>query len=356
MKKIVTIIGARPQFVKAAAVSRAIKADKTFTEVIVHTGQHFDADMSDIFFQEMEIPAAKYNLAINGGSHGSMTGRMLEAIEKVILEEKPEWVLVYGDTNSTLAGALAASKLHFKVAHVEAGLRSFNMQMPEEINRILTDRVSSLLLCPTPTAVKNLEAEGYSKFDIRMEVTGDVMLDAALFYEEKSRRESRILDSLNLPQFALCTIHRAENTNDPERLKEIVDGLNELNDSIPVILPLHPRTKGIIQEHGLKLNARVLKPVGYFDMLTLLRNCQLVLTDSGGLQKEAYFFEKPCLTLRDQTEWTELVDAGVNRLVGTSKKALIDGFNYFSQAKLDFSAKFYGAGNASTKIVEALKR
>lgn len=353
--KILTIVGARPQFIKAAAVSRAIRSyPGKVEEVIVHTGQHFDANMSDIFFQEMDIPRPKYNLDIHGVSHGVMTGRMLEGIEEIILKESPDWVLVYGDTNSTLAGALAASKLHVKVAHVEAGLRSFNMKMPEEINRILADRLSTILLCPTTTAIKNLENEGYSQFPCRIVRTGDVMLDAARFYEGRAGEMAKVAREINYPRFALATIHRAENTDDIARLKEIVLALNEIHRNIPVVLPLHPRTSKKLSDHGIKLEVHVLEPVGYFDMISFLSRCEIVLTDSGGLQKEAYFFEKPCVTFRDQTEWIELLEVGANVIVGADKSQIAAATHNFLVNKPSFGHKLYGDGKASHQIIEAL--
>jgi UDP-GlcNAc3NAcA epimerase len=353
--KILTIVGARPQFVKAAAVSRAIRTcTEKVDEVIVHTGQHFDANMSVVFFNEMDIPNPKYNLDIHGLGHGAMTGRMLEAIEDIILKEKPDWVLIYGDTNSTLAGALAASKLHVKVAHVEAGLRSFNMKMPEEINRILADRISTILLCPTKTAVANLEKEGYKNFQTQVLMTGDVMLDAARFYEKQASSMAVVAKEIKYPSFALSTIHRAENTDDIERLKEIALALNDLHKTLPVVLPVHPRTAKKLTDHGIKLDVHLLDPVGYFDMISLLSRCSLVLTDSGGLQKEAYFFEKPCVTFRDETEWVELVEVGANKVVGANRKGIVEAAQNYLKNKPTFTQKLYGEGKASEKIIEAL--
>jgi UDP-GlcNAc3NAcA epimerase len=353
--KILTIVGARPQFIKAAAVSRAIKNhSESIEEVIVHTGQHFDANMSDIFFSEMDIPRPKYNLEIHGVNHGAMTGRMLEGIEEIIVKEKPGWVLIYGDTNSTLAGAIAASKLHVKVAHVEAGLRSFNMKMPEEINRILADRISSVLLCPTQTAVSNLENEGFRNFPIKIEMTGDVMLDAARFYEKQAPQMAKVAREITYPKFALSTIHRAENTDDMSRLKEIVMALNEIHKTIPVVLPLHPRTSKKLADHGIQLNVHLIEPVGYFDMISFLSRCELVLTDSGGLQKEAYFFEKPCVTFRDETEWVELVEAGANQVVGAKFNPIVEAAKNFFKSKPKFTQRLYGDGKASEKIIETL--
>jgi UDP-GlcNAc3NAcA epimerase len=351
--KVITILGARPQFVKAAVVSRELKKSG-INEVIIHTGQHFDNNMSQVFFDEMEIPTPDYNLEISGLNHGAMTGRMLEKIEEVLLKEKPDYVLVYGDTNSTLAGALAASKLHIPVVHVEAGLRSFEMKMPEEVNRILTDRISSILFCPTSTAIKNLEAEGYAKIDCKIILSGDVMYDAVQYYQSKIETNSTVIQNENLANkpFILATLHRAENTNDPTRLKEICDAFNEINKDVKVVLPLHPRTKSFLTTQGIKLNARVIDPVGYFDMLALLKNCSMVMTDSGGLQKEAYFFNKFCLTLRDQTEWVELVDAGANTLVGASKQKIVDQFKANINKTLRIQEGLYGDGHASALIAK----
>jgi len=282
---------------------------------------------------------------------------MMEKTEEVLLSEKPDWVLVYGDTNSTLAGALAAAKLHIPVAHVEAGLRSFEMKMPEEINRILTDRISKLLFCPTPAAVKNLENEGFSNFDSEVVLSGDVMYDAVLYYKEKVKSLSTILkmENLNGKPFVLATLHRAENTDDPNRLGQICDGLNEIQKEIEVVLPLHPRTKAILKSQNINLLVKIIDPVGYFDMLALLENSSLVLTDSGGLQKEAYFFNKYCITLRDQTEWVELVEAKVNFVVGTDKKQIIRHFHLLLDKNFPAQDTLYGKGNASSLIVKKLK-
>jgi len=358
MNKIVTIVGARPQFIKAAVVSRALQTSG-IREIIVHTGQHFDANMSDIFFTEMQIPEPDYNLEINSLNHGAMTGRMLEGIEKILLEEKPDLVLVYGDTNSTLAGALSAKKLHIKVAHVEAGLRSFNLRMPEEINRILTDRISDLLFCPTKNAVDNLKKEGYDTFDSQLFQVGDVMYDAALFYGKLSDKHSTVINDLKISKgkFILCTIHRQENTDNIDSLFSIMDALNTLNREMQVIMPIHPRTKKIIKNRGIKINFHPIDPVGYFDMIQLIKHSLFVITDSGGLQKEAYFYGKYCITVRDQTEWIELVENGYNFLTGANKEHIISAFNALMRQKpVDFSKQLYGDGKASRKIVNALKR
>jgi UDP-GlcNAc3NAcA epimerase len=354
--KIATIVGARPQFVKAATVSRALNKE-SITEVIIHTGQHFDENMSQVFFDEMDIPNPTYNLSISGLNHGAMTGRMLEQLEGVLLTESPDFVLVYGDTNSTLAGALAAAKLHIPLAHVEAGLRSFEMKMPEEINRILTDRISNYLFCPTQTAVINLEKEGFKSFPCEVYNVGDVMYDAALYYKEKINTHATIIQSQKLEgkNFVLATLHRAENTNDPSRLKSIIEALNKINKEVQVVLPLHPRTKAFIQSQQLEMRFTITDPVGYFDMLALLENCSLVMTDSGGLQKEAYFFTKYCITLRDQTEWVELVAVGANTLAGANTDVILQQFNSLINRQFANQEELYGDGNAAGKIAHILK-
>jgi UDP-GlcNAc3NAcA epimerase len=350
--KIVTILGARPQFIKAGSVSREIAKHSNIKEIIVHTGQHFDKNMSDIFFDEMKIPKPHYNLNINGLSHGAMTGQMMEKIEKILLQEKPDWVLVYGDTNSTLAGALSASKLHIKVAHIEAGLRSFNMKMPEEINRILTDRISNILFCPTVTAITHLKNEGFENFNCKIINSGDVMQDGALFYSSLAIKPPIKLNK----EFILSTIHRAENTDDKERLKEIFEALNEIGKDIQIILPLHPRTKQIIQSSNLTIqNLTIIEPLGYLEMVYLIKNSQLIMTDSGGLQKEAYFFKKPCITLRDETEWIELIEHKFNVLVGANKKKILHAYQEFEFNK-NFNLILYGKGNASEIILQSLRR
>lgn len=352
--KIVTIIGARPQFIKAAVVSRAFASSRYINEVIIHTGQHFDANMSDVFFEEMCIPMPHYNLNINGLGHGAMTGQMLEKIEEVLMKENPDWVLVYGDTNSTIAGALAAKKLHIKVAHVEAGLRSFNMCMPEEINRILTDRISDILFCPTNKAMENLVNEGYANIKCEIIKNGDVMQDAALFYADKCRKPSIYLPD----KFILCTVHRAENTDEPKQLKSIFAALENISRKCKVVLPLHPRTKNKLS--GLEYdffhsNICFVEPVGYLEMVWLLKNCELVMTDSGGLQKEAYFFEKYCVTLRDETEWVELVDNCFNCLVSSDMKQIEETcFLLLETPKIGFENHLYGNGDAGKKILETL--
>lgn len=354
--KIVTIVGARPQFIKAAAVSREIlKHPGRLVEVMVHTGQHYDPNMSQVFFDELEIPAPKYNLEVSGGTHGVMTGRMLEGIEQILLEEKPDWVLIYGDTNSTLAGALAAAKLHIPVAHVEAGLRSFNMRMPEEVNRILADRVSTLLLCPTVLAVDNLAMEGLTN---GVHNVGDVMYDVALYYRGRANAHSQVMAQLGLKvgTFALATCHRAENTDDPKRLGEIMAGLADIAEQMPVVLPLHPRTSNLLKAHGLEhhlSSIKVVDPLPFLDMIALEQAANVILTDSGGVQKEAYFYGVPCITLRDETEWVETVQMGFNQLVGASRAAINAAMNNRSVPK--GPTDVYGDGAAAARIVAMLE-
>ena len=357
MKKIITILGARPQFVKGAVLSRIIKEHNEIEEIIIHTGQHYDTNMSAVFFEEMEIPKPKYNLNINGLSHGAMTGQMLEKIEAVLKDEKPDAVVIYGDTNSTIAGALAAKKMHIKVIHIEAGLRSFNMKMPEEINRILTDRISNLLLCPTDTAIKNLQQEGYSNLPINIVKAGDIMKDAVLYYSKTSSAKAKIYFKLNLKKedFILATIHRQENTDDLDKLKSIFEALEEIHKETPVVLPLHPRTKAILEKNNLKYNITTIQPVGYFDMLELLKNCKMVISDSGGLQKEAFFNRKNVIIARDETEWVELVDNGFAKITGANKEKIKQAYRYFKDKKNDFSVNLYGDNVGETMYQEIKK-
>lgn len=354
MLKIVTIVGARPQFIKAATVSRVIRSRSDIDEIILHTGQHFDENMSEIFFTDMDIPRPNYNLQIESLPHGAMTGRMLEGIEKILVKENPDWVVVYGDTNSTLAGALAASKLHLKLAHVEAGLRSHNMRMPEEVNRIITDRLSSLLLCPSTLAVSNLKLEGYENFSVKVVNLGDVMFDASLFYSERAKKPAWLDSYSPSGGFVLATVHRAENTDDPRRLKEIIRALNSINKSSPIIFPLHPRTKNIMDASGIVLDFEPVDPVGYLEMIYLLKNCKYVMSDSGGLQKEAYFFKKSCMILRDETEWPELVEHGTNQIVGADYDRIIGAITNLD-SNLDYDYQYYGDGFAAEKIVDYLQ-
>jgi UDP-GlcNAc3NAcA epimerase len=357
--KIVTVVGARPQFIKAAALSRVISTDFVgqIKEVIVHTGQHFDVNMSKVFFDDLGIPEPNYHFAISGGNHGAMTGKMLEAVESVLLKEKPDYLLVYGDTNSTLAGALAACKLHIPVAHVEAGLRSFNMRMPEEINRILCDRVSTQLFCPTETAVHNLANEGVVH---GVHNVGDVMYDVALHYRGLALSKSTILQRLQLEVgcYALATCHRAENTDDSSRLKEILAGLVSVSDRMPVVLPLHPRTRKLVDQFGLKdlLDRLVVTdPLPFLDMIALEQAASLILTDSGGVQKEAFFYGVPCITMRDETEWVETVSSGWNHLSGASTVRILDAVErYRTNAPVPALSQPYGHGNASAVILNHL--
>ena len=355
MKKIVTILGARPQFVKAAVLSRIVSEMNQIQEVIVHTGQHFDANMSAVFFNEMQIPTPKYNLAIHGLTHGAMTGQMLEKIETILIDEKPDAVVVYGDTNSTLAGALAAKKLDIKVIHIEAGLRSFNLKMPEEVNRILTDRISALLSCPTDTALQNLANEGFGILPIIIEKHGDIMKDAVAFYSEKSSEKSTIIQDLDLSKdaFVLTTIHRQENTDDEVKMKEIFAALDEINQTQQVVLPLHPRTKKMLTKFKINTKITFIEPVGYFDMLELLKNCTMVVTDSGGLQKEAFFSNKNCIIVREETEWLELVTHNFAKIVGTNKENMLSAFQYFLTTEMDFSINLFGK-NVGKKIHDSI--
>lgn len=349
--KVLTVLGARPQFVKAAVVSRAfINFRPDLKEIIVHTGQHYDVNMSEVFFDELNIPRPDYNLGVGGGSHGQNTGRMIERLEELMINEKPDWVMVYGDTDSTLAGALAAVKLHIPIAHVEAGLRSFNRHMPEEINRVVTDHVSEILLAPTQTGINNLRHEGIDPAKIN--VVGDVMYDAALYYKEmflKPRWFDEILSGTSA--FVLCTIHRAENTDDAEKMRGILSGLEK--GGVPVVLPLHPRTKLKLTEMEIAIPECVyaVEPVSYLEMVWLESNCKLIATDSGGVQKEAFFHKKVCITLRNETEWVELVECGANFLCGTDEVKIANTI----KADLAFPAKvenFYGEGIAGVTIAK----
>ena len=359
MKKLLTIIGARPQFIKASVVSKAIAETDGLREVIVHTGQHFDANMSDIFFDQLAIPRPHHQLDIHGGSHGGMTGRMLIEIERVLQQERPDCVMVYGDTNSTLAGALAAVKLHIPVAHVEAGLRSFNMQMPEEVNRILTDRVSNILFCPTDAAAGNLAKEGFpytmaSGQPQHIAQVGDVMQDSAqLFSSRASAPEGVALGD----GFVLATIHRAENTDTPDRLAAIIAALDAVAQTTPVVLPMHPRTRGVLAQRGITpRHITLIEPVGYLQMLWLLQHCALVVTDSGGVQKEAFFMGKACVTLRDQTEWVELIEVGANELVGADQDKITDAVRRNLGRVVRDDGALYGGGQAAGKIAVELKK
>ncbi len=358
MKKIVTVIGARPQFIKASPVSKAFSNCDGIKEILVHTGQHYDSGMSKVFFDELEISEPQYNLGVGSGSHAFQTGEIMKRLEEALLKEKPDLVLIYGDTNSTLAGALTAVKLHIPVAHVEAGMRSFNMKMAEEINRIVADRLSSILFAPTRTAVENLKKEGITEEVYR---TGDVMYDVAIQFSEKVEDKTILLNKFKIKpkEYILCTIHRAENSDDKLRLTNILTVLNEISIEIPVILPLHPRTKKMADKFGLKQlfsEITTIEPLGFIDMILLEHNAKLIITDSGGVQKEAYFHKVPCVTLREETEWVETVDAGWNMLADVSLKESI----YMSvQSMIDFSGNRmdideYGDGKASGKIANII--
>lgn len=352
--KIVTVLGARPQFIKAATVSSVIQSRTDIQEVIVHTGQHYDQNMSDIFFDQMQIPQPNYKLQIASKYHGEMTGKMLEAIERILLDESPEIVLVYGDTNSTLAGALAAGKMNIPIAHVEAGLRSFNRRMPEEVNRVLTDHLATWLFAPTSAAVDNLAKEGISANSTFL--VGDVMYDAILSFGNISKRNSTIVEDLSLVKddFVLATIHRAENTNDMSRLHSIISDLNRLALERPVIFPVHPRTKDKLSNFQIENNIRLIDPVGYLDMIALQMNCRLVVTDSGGVQKEAFFSGKYCITVREQTEWVELVENGYN-LLCPAGQSITDLVNHLWNKPFDKSNYCpYGDGKTAEKIVDHL--
>lgn len=360
MTKILTVIGARPQFVKAATVSRAIRNTESanISEVIVHTGQHYDEMMSKVFFEELDIPTPDYNLGISDLSHGAMTGRMLEAIESVIVRETPDWVLIYGDTNSTLAGALAAVKLHVPVAHVEAGLRSFNTRMPEEVNRILTDCISSVLFCPTLTAVRNLENEGITK---GVHNVGDVMYDAVLHYGTKAKYLNKVTRQFGLQEheFVLATCHRQENTDNPENITEIIIALSKIAAELPVVFPMHPRTRNRLSNLGLEKilkKLHITEPISYLETIGLEKNARLIVTDSGGIQKEAFFFGVPCITVRNETEWVETVACGWNYLVEPKAERIMTAY----KVQKDFNTNinrtgFYGDGRAAEKILANMK-
>ena len=358
MKKIITIIGARPQFIKASVLSRLILEDDQLQEIIIHTGQHFDKNMSDVFFDEMEIPKPKYNLKIQSKLHGEMTGLMMSEIEKIVLNESPDCILVYGDTNSTLAGALVASKLNIKLAHVEAGLRSFNNNMPEEINRIITDRISDILFCPTENSLKNLQKEGFGNFEGKKIIkTGDIMLDASIFYAERGIKKKKQLDE----EFILCTFHRAENTDNDKNLLTILKAINEIGKRIKIIFPIHPRTKSKIEaiNNNYKLkysNVDFFEPLGYIDMISHIKNCKYVITDSGGLQKEAFFMKKMCLTLRNQTEWIELVEGGYNYLCEIDSDKILEANSKILTISKSFEENYYGNGNTGNQIINELKK
>jgi UDP-GlcNAc3NAcA epimerase len=354
MKTIVTVVGARPQFVKVAPVSRALRKTGRVREILVHTGQHFDTNMSEVFFAELDIAKPDYLLEVSGGGHGAMTGAMMQKLEPLLQELRPDVVLVYGDTNSTVAGALVGAKLHMPVAHVEAGLRSFNRAMPEEINRVMTDHLAMVLFSTTDVSTENLMREGVSVDKIHQ--VGDVMLDAALLFSERAKSQSKMLDQLGLKArgFVLATIHRAENTDNNENLTALVDGLEAVASQMPVVLPLHPRTRNALAHAAKGFNAvKIIEPLGYLDMVALESQAAVIATDSGGVQKEAFFYEVPCVILREETEWVELVELGWNRLVpprgGAIAGAIIDAIGRRGRA-----AKPYGNGDAADRIAEIL--
>ena len=349
--KIVTIVGARPQFIKAAAISRELR--KRHQEILLHTGQHYDYAMSGVFFDGLEIPAPDINLGVGSGLHGSQTGAMLRGIEEVLLSKPPDWVIIYGDTNSTLAGALAASKLHIPVAHVEAGLRSFNRRMPEEINRVVSDHLSDLLLCPSSTAVANLTAEGITR---KVHLVGDVMLDVLNWAKQRADgKPMEVLKRLGLSEreYLIATVHRSENTDDLERLTGILNALNALDE--PVIFPVHPRARKAIIGGVCRLqpHVRLIDPLGYFEMLAVTSSARLILTDSGGLQKEAYWLGVPCITLRDETEWVETVEIGWNTLVGTDCGRIVQAVRSFTPRAS--RAPLYGDGRVAARCVGLLE-
>lgn len=350
--KVASIVGVRPQFVKASVVSRELR--KKHDEILIHTGQHYDYQMNKVFFEQLDIPEPDYHLDIGSGSHGYQTGEMLKKIEEVLIKEKPDLVLTYGDTNSTLAGALAASKLHIKTAHIEAGLRSFDRSMPEELNRILTDHCSDILFCPTQNAVENLKNEGITE---NVHLTGDVMVDYLLYNKKIAEKESNILSELGLKnkEYLVATIHRAGNTDDENKLRNIVDALSELNETI--VFPLHPRTETFLKKYDLykRLKSFVIltQPLGFLEFLKLMDHAKLILTDSGGIQKEAYVLKIPCITLRDNTEWVETTNNGWNVLVGADKSKIIENIWNFRPSLCTYSNE-YGIGDASSKIVSIL--
>lgn len=355
--KICTVIGARPQFIKAAAVSSAIADASSIEEVIIHTGQHYDPEMSDIFFTELKIPKEKYNLNAGSGSHAEQTAKMLVEIEKVLLTERPDWVLLYGDTNSTVAGALAAIKLHIPIAHVEAGMRSFNRNMPEEINRVVTDHISEINLCSTATAVKNLETEGRKHTAF---LVGDVMYDIALKTIKPAEKSCAPFSKYNLKRdsYILMTCHRAENTDSKENMANIVRAVNDIAAKIPVLLPMHPRTKKFLKEYNLAFssNVNIVQPISYLEMILLEKYAKIILTDSGGVQKEAFFYSVPCVTMRDETEWVETRDSGWNIITGADYDKITAAVYGFLKKKPEPCSELpYGDGKASEKILKILR-
>lgn len=373
MYRIVTIIGARPQIIKAAALNRVIQNQYAhqLQEIIVHTGQHYDDNMSNVFFDELKIPKPDYNLNVGSNTHGKQTAMMLEKIEEVLFNIKPDGLVIYGDTNSTLAGAIAAAKLHIPVFHIEAGLRSYNKKMPEEINRIVADHTSTLLFCPTQQAVKNLEKEGFKRHTTnhahinhpKIILSGDVMYDNSLYFSKIAEKKSDILQRLKIKkeEFVLCTIHRDNNTDVVERLNNIFKALIDISKEIKIILPLHPRTKKMLPIHlnpvlhkQLKTsnNIVITEPVSFLEMTILEKNCMMVITDSGGVQKEAYFFKRPCIVLRPETEWVELLDTGTTLLADAKYEKICSAFHSLKNISIDKFIPFYGDGHAAEKIAE----
>jgi UDP-GlcNAc3NAcA epimerase len=348
--KLVTIVGARPQFIKAAVLSRKLQAATDFDEVIIHTGQHYDKEMSGNFFEELKIPAPAYNLGINNLTPARMTGQMIEALEPVLVNEIPDMVIVYGDTNSTLAGALTAKKLQIPIAHIEAGLRSGDMDMPEEVNRVITDRISDLLFCPTVVAVENLHQEAFEKQSIYH--VGDIMLDAALMFAPESKAPAT---DIRKP-YALCTFHRQQLVESKKRLQRLLKEIILLNEKLPVLLVAHPRTKQVIAALHLRLPFMVIEPLSYLEMIHVIKESSCIITDSGGLQKEAYFFRKPCITIRENTEWKELLGAGVNKLAGDDGRNILSAYHELTSMQLDFSLKYYGDGNAAALIIDIIRK
>ena len=349
--KILTIIGARPQFIKAAAFSHALQSNDMVEEVIVHTGQHYDQNMSKIFFDQLNIPHPTYRLDSGGKSHAAMTAYLLCEIEKILLLELPHCVILYGDTNSTLSGALSASKLNIPIVHIEAGLRSFNNKMPEEINRIVTDRLSKILFCPSQKAKNNLIREGFENFDSEIYIVGDIMLDTIKLFTDNIK----LVPPEKTP-YIICTIHRQENTNQIERLKEIIKGINKIADSVKIIFPIHPRTLKIIDDFKIVLNNNIIvkDPMSYIEFINHIKHSEIVITDSGGIQKESFFMKKNCLVLREETEWEELVDLNYNKLCGFNKDKILEAFKERKKLRSNFDSLLYGEGNTSNQIIEIL--
>lgn len=349
--KILCVVGARPQFIKLGALQQAIKKNSEIKSITVHTGQHYDSNMSEIFFEQLEIDKPEYNLEINQIERVESISKMVNGIKEILFTEKPDWVVVFGDTNSTLAGAMAAKELNIRVAHIEAGLRSFNNEMPEELNRIQTDQKSDLLFAPTLTAIKNLKDENYHSNQIVH--CGDIMLDAFEFYKRKALLLNNIIP--NLPsKFILCSLHRQGLLENREALAEVIESLNEINEIIPIIFPAHPRTFNVFRNMAVPITFRIVDPQSYFSILNLLDKCCMVITDSGGLQKEAFFAKRGCITIREDTEWVELVEAGVNLLAGLSKEGIIHAFELACKTQFDFSKQFYGNGDAAEIIINKL--